>query len=854
MDKRTSTQNAPMAQNDKIRSAAMLDRILDSSAFAVIVFDRDFYIVDVGQGLCDLLGYTRKELMGQHAAYIIDPAQREAGEAALQNLAESDKGAYSVERRYMHKDGTPVWALSSVSKMGGNPGPGEPFFIVQMTSINKQKQAEAKAAEALERWDFALEGAGQGIWDYDITTSEWYFSPTWKRMRGIPDDEYVDGNDEGWFDVLHPDDREHVAKNIELQNSGKMRVVAYEYRERHRDGHWMWILARGCCVEWQENGKPKRIIGTDTDITGIKERELELASLSERLELALSTSTVGVWETYLDTYETIWDERSYEIFGLDPSLKPLPPNIWEDLMHPEDRDAVIKTTDKAIEKREKFNLDYRIITPAGEVRHIRCKAGFTIDSSGREKMIGVEWDVSIDVERANALEHANQLAERRNDQLETAKADMEHASLHDSLTGLPNRRFLDNALAEHAAKKVDKQDLSLLHIDLDRFKEINDTKGHAAGDAMLMYTSELLRDSVGESGFVARIGGDEFVIMLSPAPDHAQMSALVRNIIERAREPMMWQGNECRGSVSIGIAESRAGVDPKQLLINADIALYRAKRDGRNRAAYFSDALQAEITSRKQCADDILKGLEKDEFIPFFQPQFDARTLEISGAEALVRWQHPKRGLLAPDQFLDVAEDLQAVGTIDRMILEQSLVHLADWDQRGLNIPQVSINVSSRRLSDEKLIDSLRSLNIERGRVAFELLESIFLDDQDDVMSFNIDAIKELGIDIDIDDFGTGHASIVSLLRLSPHRLKIDREIVAPITESAAQRKLVQSIVDIGKSQGIEVCAEGVETVQHVEILRDLGCDILQGYFFSGPVSADSFVEYVHRKAWRRVS
>src|SRR5690606_10456055 len=266
---------------------------------------------------------------------------------------------------------------------------------------------------------------------------------------------------------------------------------------------------------------------------------------------------------------------------------------------------------------------------------------------------------------------------------------------------------------------------------------------------------------------------------------------------------------------------------------------------------FFTAALQADVVRTKRVADEILSGLEHQQFVPFYQPQFDAHTLEIVGAEALARWFHPTEGIVPPSGFMAVAEDLNVVSTIDRMILEQALRQVEDWQAMGIEMPRISVNVSARRLQDEKLAQTLHELNIRPGLVAFELVESIFLDESEDVVLFNIDQIKELGIDIEIDDFGTGHASIVSLLKLKPKRLKIDRQLVEPIVGSPSQRHLVESIVDIGKSLGIQVVGEGVETLEHAHILRDIGCDVLQGYVFARPMNAADLAQFIRADAWR---
>jgi len=260
------------------------------------------------------------------------------------------------------------------------------------------------------------------------------------------------------------------------------------------------------------------------------------------------------------------------------------------------------------------------------------------------------------------------------------------------------------------------------------------------------------------------------------------------------------------------------------------------------------------VIGTKRRADEILKGLDTNAFIAHYQPQFDARTHDVVGVEALARWNHPTQGLKTPDSFMSIAEELSVVSSIDRIVLEQALRDLERWQAMGLVVPRASVNVSQRRLHDEDLVQSLRELHIEPGRIAFELVESIYLDESDGIVGWNIDRIKELGIDIEIDDFGTGYASIVSLQKLHPRRLKIDRQLVDPILTEPAQRRLLASIVDIGKSMDIEIVAEGVETMEHAAILRDLGCDILQGYAFARPMDRYALEDFLRRESWRKAS
>ncbi|MGX9576846.1 bifunctional diguanylate cyclase/phosphodiesterase [Mesorhizobium sp. f-mel] len=581
----------------------------------------------------------------------------------------------------------------------------------------------------------------------------------------------------------------------------------------------------------------------------------ELSRLSRRLELALEASAIGVWEHDLATNELTWDDRVNEIYG-KPTGEHRGYLDWAEAIHPDDLAGAHADFDSAMAVGGPYLSEYRIIRPDGEIRHVRSKAIIHRVANDTPKMIGAEWDVTADVLLNKDLVRAKQLSESKNAELESAKARIEHTALHDSLTGLPNRRYLDQVLEDYAANARRAGGYAaLLHIDLDRFKHINDTLGHAAGDAMLVHASTVLRSKVDGEGFVARIGGDEFIVLCVVHDDIKQLALLADRVISQMREPVYYQGHRCRFGVSVGIAvDNGKDIEAKHLLVNADIALYRAKRRGRNRYEFFTEAMQSEIVDTKRIADEILGGLERNEFIPFYQPQFDAKTLEIVGVEALARWRHPEKGILAPDVFLRIAEELNVVSIIDRTILEQSLLDFEGWSAANLHIPRVSVNVSARRLQDEELIKSLRKLNIKKGTLSFELVESIFLDENDDFVTWNLEQIKALGIDVEIDDFGTGYASIVSLLKLQPRRLKIDRQLVIPIVNSPQRRQVVSSIIEIGKSLGIEVVAEGVETMEHAQTLKSLGCDILQGYAFGHALDSDGLKAFVRSRRLRTAS
>ncbi|QXZ80276.1 bifunctional diguanylate cyclase/phosphodiesterase [Rhizobium sp. rho-1.1] len=743
----------------------------------------------------------------------------------------------------------PIWVSASFTKLA-TP---ENCILIQLADIDREKRLIEDLGEKESRWNSALTGSGLGVWDHDFVKGRLSYSETWRKMRGYTSEEEVDAALENWILSVHPDDRDYVLKSIELQNSGKAVSGTFCYRERHKDGHWIWMECRGAGVEWDEHGTPTRIIGTDIDITARKAAEELLTHTSRRLDLALDVSGIGVFEANLDTGVVEWDHRLLVIYGLQhtPSLKRL--DAWIETIHPDDRERIERHLQDHLAAREAFEQEYRIVRPDGTVRVIRGRSTTFVDGSGTNRMIGANWDVTTEVGLRDELNRAKELAEARNIELELAKEKIEHIALHDHLTGLPNRRYLDRMLSARAEEcRADGTVLVVLHVDLDRFKQINDTLGHRAGDMMLKHAASVLRDGVAAGDFVARIGGDEFVIVCTRKAYSRKISGLAEQVIRELHKPVRYEGHDIRFGASIGIAfDSGDDLDAKQLLLNADIALYRAKGSGRNRHEFFSLDARQHIVTTKRLSDEILLGIERHEFIPFYQPQFSASTLNVIGVETLVRWQHPEHGILSPDRFMSTADDLDVVAVLDRLVLEKALADQQSWRDAGIDIPKISVNVSARRLADPNLGKALRALKIKPGTVSFELLESISLDQYGETSLANLKRLRRFGIDIEIDDFGTGHASIVGLLRLSPKTLKIDRELIKPLVASAEQRRLVGSIIEIGRSQKIGVTAEGVETMEHARILAELGCDSLQGYALARPMPAAEIPAFIRSECWR---
>jgi len=454
------------------------------------------------------------------------------------------------------------------------------------------------------------------------------------------------------------------------------------------------------------------------------------------------------------------------------------------------------------------------------------------DDTGRpERLVVIERDVTDQRRQRLALDRS--------------RRDVARVATRDPLTGLANRRGLEGAFARMAAAaEAAGHGLALFHVDLDRFKEINDTLGHAAGDTVLRAVTERIEAFLGPEALAARVGGDEFVVLVA-MPDRAQdMGAYATALLAHVASPVAYGRATCRFGASIGyVVAATAPFHLDGMMMEADLALYRVKDAGRNGVQAFTPDLAAQARERRTLSDELVEALERGQILPHYQPQFGAVTGALAGAEALARWQHPRLGLIGPEKFLALARDLGLEPQIDRAIMRAALDDLARLDAAGLALPRVSVNVSARRLRCDSIVGEIDRIGPPARRLAFELVESIFLDDDDRQVLWTLDALRERGIGIEIDDFGTGHASIMGLVRVRPDRLKIDRSLVGPAALEPARRRLLELITEIGHTLEIAVTAEGIESDAHAEIARGLGCSLLQGYHLGAPMPFDALRE-----------
>ena len=431
---------------------------------------------------------------------------------------------------------------------------------------------------------------------------------------------------------------------------------------------------------------------------------------------------------------------------------------------------------------------------------------------------------------------------RRTSELVEARNSMAHIAAHDGLTGLHNRIFMRDHfdVLLKAAQRRDER-LAVIQIDLDRFKQINDTLGHAAGDAVLTTTARRMRAASRDSDICARLGGDEFVMVMPGAGSTRDIDDMTRRILARINEPIPFEGTTIACGASAGVAVFPVDADnATDLLVHADLALYAAKRQGGGCFAFFSDELRRELEHRKQIERDLSEAIAAEELVVYFQPQVSLVDGSIAGVEALVRWNHPRRGMVRPDEFLPVAEKAGLMPAVGRVVIRKALAEAAGWHRAGIAFGRLAINVSGTELREPDFIDFLFARLGEAGlppdKLSLEIVESVILDDEKTGIAAKLRAIRARGVHLELDDFGTGYASLSHVSPTEIDRLKIDRRFVQNIDLDGENAKIVRAIADLARGLGIAVVAEGAETEAELSSLMSLGCNQVQGYSIAFPM------------------
>ncbi|MDH4327831.1 MAG: EAL domain-containing protein [Nitrospira sp.] len=559
-----------------------------------------------------------------------------------------------------------------------------------------------------------------------------------------------------------------------------------------------------------------------------------------RLGLAQRIAKIGNWEWHPSTGRFTASPELCRLMGISQQDFGGTKKAFLQIVHEEDRDRVGQTLNAIVDERKPCDIDHRILLPNGEDFTVNLQAEAVFDDQLRAvTIVGTAKDIS---ERKRSEREIHRLA------------------YYDSLTGLPNRVLFKDRLTQALAHARRYQStLAVLFLDLDRFKVINDTLGHNVGDLLLKQVADRLTDSVRHSDSIgrsiekeethelARLGGDEFTALLTNIRDPQDAGAVARRIFEALARPFLIDGHEISVTASVGIAIFPTDGDSVDLLLkNSDIAMYHAKDQGRNNFQFYSGTMNALAAERLEMENDLRKALERHEFIVYYQPQVDIRTNRIMGAEALVRWCHPHRGMLLPAEFLPVAIETGMIRKLDQEVLFVACRQNKAWQDAGHTPIRVSVNVSNSFFHGASLTSAvaraLQKTHLGPDYLELELTESITMRQVETSITM-LQELRAMGVRLSIDDFGTGYSSLSHLQRFPLNMLKIDQSFVLDVTRNTANASITRAIISLAHSMGLSVLAEGVETDEQLAILREQGCDEAQGHFFGRPMPGDQLAQ-----------
>jgi diguanylate cyclase (GGDEF)-like protein/PAS domain S-box-containing protein len=687
-----------------------------------------------------------------------------------------------------------------------------------------------------ERLELIINATGVGTWDWQVQTAELTFNERWAEIIGYTVAELSPFKFDNWADNFHPDDLPGVQERLDKHWRGELDLYEAEVRMRHKKGHYVWILVSGRVVEWHANGNPKRMLGTHLDITERKERESERIIANQLLQESQQVAKVGGWELNLETGLLYWTAETYRIHEANPDEFDPTVDAGIDYFLPESREILALALDQAINKGIGYDLELETLTTQGRKIDVRTTCNVTKKGDKSIRLAGIFQDISEQKSIQRKLEHSNA-------KLEEANSALQLSAHYDPLTGLPNRILLSDRMQQAMTKSVRRNQLvAIAFIDLDGFKVLNDGYGHDVGDQFLQQIAQQLKLSLREGDTLAHIGGDEFVAVIEELNEIKDSHTILSRLLDAATKELIVNGTLLRVSASIGVTFYPQNNDsPDQLLRQADQAMYKAKQLGKNRWHIFDVEQDVAIKNRHEELERLRLALKNEEFILFYQPKIDLRSKEVIGMEALIRWQHPEKGILPPAAFLPVLEQDALSIELGEWVIKSALEQLEIWRSMALEIP-ISVNISPLQLQHADFVSRLETVLtgfpvLNAHSLEFEILESSALQDIN-LVSGVIGECNQLGVTFSIDDFGTGYSSLTYLKRLPTEYLKIDQSFVRDMLIDVDDRTIIQGIIELAKAFDLKVIAEGVETPAHGEELLALGCFLAQGYGIAKPMPA----------------
>ncbi|MCK5237407.1 MAG: EAL domain-containing protein [Deltaproteobacteria bacterium] len=746
--------------------------------------------------------------------FIAKPLQPEAFIKIIKNLVdEVDKGEIVAEKPIIaEKDQFELYSERVVKQL-------EKKMAALEEEISERNRAEQALRKSEERLVEAQRIAHLGNWDWNIKQNELYWSDEIYRIFDISPHEF-DATYEAFITFVHPDDREFVKASVDSALKEKEpysidhRIVLPSGAER--------VVHEQAEVTFDEAGVPLRMAGTVQDVTELRQSEDKLVLASKVFENAIEgvvvTDEKGNIESVNRTFTSITGYSPEEAIG--ENVRILKSDRHERAFFDEMWNSLI----------EKGRWQ-------GEIWN-RRKNGEAYP----------EWLNIIAIK--NSVDRATRYVSIFHDitDIKRSKEEIKYQSNHDALTGLPNKLLLKDRLQLTIAHSEYSEIFpAVLFIGLDRFQNINESLGHTAGDSILQQAAKRLKACVRAGDTVARFGGDEFSFVLDSLNNEQVAVKIAMDAIKSFSEPFSVDGHELYLTASIGIALYPGdGRDAETLIKNANTAMLRAKEGGRNTYRLYTEAMNARAFHRLSLENDIRKGLDRDEFVVYYQPKVCLKTGSIVSLEALVRWQHAEKGLMPPDEFIHLSEETGLITPLGKTVLRKACFQAKRWQDAGYKDLNVAVNLSAYQLQDKNIVSTIKSVllesKLEPERLGIEITESMIMQDVATATE-TLDKLHDMGIQLFIDDFGTGYSSLSYLKRFKIDALKIDKSFVNDVTTNSDDASIVVTIISMSHSLGHKVIAEGVETKAQLEFMQKYECDEIQGYLISPPLPADDVME-----------
>jgi len=712
---------------------------------------------------------------------------------------------------------------------------GVELALLTVRDVTDELATQGELAVVRERLKMALEGTRAWAWDWDLRSGDMWSSPGWEAMLGH-DTGRLPSRVDALERLVHPDDRDGVLEALRAHLAGRTDAYESEHRLLHKDGGWVWVLDRGRVTERDLTGRAIRMAGIRTDIGARKQTELRLQDSEARLRLALETTGMGVWDWEWRGRSSSWSPELYRLLGIPrdtlPSFR-----AFLRAVHPEDRARTESEIDRVRRgRRERIEADFRISHPTAGERWISAVGRLLGDDGRSPRFLCTFQDVT---ERKLAEARIRDLAER------------------DPLTGLPNRAHFQSELQRALGGGAG---VGLILLDLDNFKQVNDTLGHDAGDLLLQIVARRLRDALRSEDTLGRLGGDEFAILLRPPLDERSVAEVAERIVEALREPWTYARRmlDTRGSLGIALAPQH-DTTPAGLLKCADIALYTAKSVGRGGYVLYAPAMRSLMQQQVRSTDTARQALAEDGLIPHYQPKVELRTGQLRGFEALLRVRQSAGRLQSPSAISAAFEDGDLAVAISDRILDKAVSDMGRWLAGGVDFGSIAVNAGAPELRRadfaDRVLDRLEAAGVPAAMLEIEVNETVFFGRGSERIEQTIGELSRAGVRIALDDFGTGFASLSHLRRLPVDAVKLDRSFVRKLGRQGGDEAIVRAVVALGASLDIEVVAEGVESEEQSALLRKIGCAVGQGFHLGKPVPAAGVPEIVraHAEASRKV-